>query len=83
MSYTRDELEALGRSDDLTAEAIEKLINDESFFYEVFERATPFCAASIEPGQRQFRQLGTTVQSFELATGISLDGVLYGLDDEP
>ena len=78
-----NELEALGREDELTAEAIEMLRHDQDYFEWVFERATPFCAASIEPGQRQFRQLGTTVKSFELATGISLDGVLYGLDDEP
>jgi hypothetical protein len=49
---TSQEIDELGKGDELTKEAIQKLINDESFFYEVFERATPFCAASIEPGQR-------------------------------
>ena len=43
----RTELEALGREDELTAEAIEMLMADQSFFEQVFERATPFCAATI------------------------------------
>jgi hypothetical protein len=66
---TEQDLQELCGKTEVTPEMLMSLMNDQWYFEQLFSGKA--------------RQLEHTVTTAELATGMSSDGVLYGLDDEP